>query len=70
MTAYVWGAVILAVITLIAGIYFYGRRAGRDSSEKTVATKTADVLKKMNQAGADAPSSKSAIVDRLREKGL
>ena len=70
MTGYIWGSVILAMIGFIAGVYFYGRSAGRDSTEKKVATKTADVLKKMNQAGADAPGTKPAIVDRLRGKGL
>jgi len=66
---YAIGAIILTVVGVIVLAYFKGRSSGRDSIAADVASKTADVTQKQAQAQADAPRSKDAIIDRLREGG-
>jgi len=63
------GVVILAVI---AGLWAWTRRirkAGEDSVRAGIAVDSAEISKKQAQAQADAPRSKDAVIDRLRNGG-
>ncbi len=70
MTLYVIAGLLLLVVG--AAIFFlrFGKSAGQDAVVADVAVKTVDVVKDMAQAQADAPTGKTEIVKRLREKGL
>jgi hypothetical protein len=69
MTIYIWAAVALGIIGFVIWLYTAGRSAGKAGIAADVASKTADVTQKQAQAQADAPRSKDAIIDRLREGG-
>jgi hypothetical protein len=69
MGLYVWGAIILGIGGFLLWLYLAGKSAGKAGIAADVASKTADVTQKQAQAQADAPRSKDAIIDRLREGG-
>jgi hypothetical protein len=63
------GVVILAVI---AGLWAWTRRArkaGEDSVRAEIAVDGAEISQKQADAQANAPRSKDAIIDRLRNGG-
>ena len=63
------GVVVLAVI---AGLWAWTRRArkaGEDRVRAEIAIDTAGVAQKQAEAQANAPRSKDAIIDRLRNGG-
>jgi hypothetical protein len=68
-TLIIWAAIIAALVGGIIWLYTAGRSAGKAGIAADVASKTADVTQKQAQAQADAPRSKDAIIDRLREGG-
>jgi LPXTG-motif cell wall-anchored protein len=69
VTTYIWLGFLGLILLLIGGAFLYGRRSGKDAIAADVASKTADVTAKQAQAQADAPRSKDAIIDRLRNGG-
>ena len=69
MGLYVWGVVILVLVGGIIWLYAAGRSAGKASIAVDVATKSADVATRQADAQANAPRSKDAVVDRLRNGG-
>lgn len=69
MTLYAVGAVILAII---AGVWVLGRklrRAGQDEVRAEVAENAVDNLRRQADAAANAPTTKPAIIARLRKGG-
>jgi hypothetical protein len=67
---YIWAGIILAVLGFVFWIYREAKSAGTDALARDVAENTADVAARQADAQANAPRSKDAVVDRLREKGL
>ncbi len=65
----IWAAIIGALVGGIIWLYAAGRSAGKASIAVDVATKSADVAARQADAQANAPRSKDAVVDRLRNGG-
>lgn len=67
------GVVAAVILAVIAAVWAFGRRerkAGQDEVRADVAVQTVDTVQKSAAAQANAPKSKSDVVDRLRGKGL
>lgn len=60
-------------VLAIAAVWFLAyrmRRAGEDSMSAKVTEKTADVLRDMDKAGAEAAKTKDELIERLRKGGF
>lgn len=68
-TLIIWAAIILGIGGLIVWLYASGKSAGTDAIARDVAENSADVAARQADAQANAPRSKDAVVDRLREGG-
>ena len=66
---YVWLGFIGLILVLIGGAFLYGRRSGKDGVARDVAEDAAEISQKQAEAQANAPRSKDAIIDRLRNGG-
>ncbi len=66
---YVWLGFIGLILVLIGGAFLYGRRSGKDAVARDVAEDAAEISQKQAEAQANAPRSKDAIIDRLRNGG-
>jgi hypothetical protein len=69
MGLYVVAALVLAVGGFLLWLYLAGKSAGTDAIARDVAENSADVAARQADAQANAPRSKDAVVDRLRDGG-
>jgi hypothetical protein len=67
-TLIIWAAIIAALVGGIIWLYTAGRSAGKAGIAADVASKTADNLRKQDQAGAEAAAED--VVERLRKGGF
>jgi hypothetical protein len=68
-TLIIWAAIILGIGGFLLWWYLQGKSAGTDAIARDVAENTADVAARQADAQANAPRSKDAVVDRLRNGG-
>jgi hypothetical protein len=69
VTLIIWAAIILGIGGFLLWLYLAGKSAGTDAIARDVAETAADVAARQADAQANAPRSKDAVVDRLRDGG-
>lgn len=62
-------AVFAGFAAILSTAYFAGRRSGVNAVKGDIYLATASALRREQEAAADAPQTKDAVIDRLRDGG-
>ncbi len=65
----IWGklAIIASAILGVLAVLAYVRQSGRNAERLDTMDETNEIIKKQRKAAANAPSTKSGVIDRLHD---